>query len=197
MAKAEAARKLPPKKGSKRQRTRAQLIDAAARMIVERGYEATTLDAVAASVGMSRGAIYGNFKDRDDLFLAVLAAHFKPLDPPFRRGATLKEQMRIVGKAVADVIQAPKSRPSLGAELQLYAETHEELRIKLARMTAGAVRAHAGKWLQFLPRKELPMSPEHFIIVVDALIDGLLFQHSLTPKLVTREVIIGAFEALA
>jgi AcrR family transcriptional regulator len=184
-------------KGGKRARTRARLIDAAAKMIVERGYEGTTLEAVAASVGMTRGAIYGNFKNRDDLFLAVLQVHFKPLDPAFKPGATLKTQMRVVGEAVADLIHAPRQRPSLSAELQLYAETHEEMRIKLARLTAAAVRLHADKWLKFLPKDELPMAPDEFIIVVDALIDGLLFQHSLTPELVTRSVIVRAFEALA
>lgn len=181
----------------KRQRTRQRLIDAAARMIAKKGYEATTLENVAASVDMSRGAIYGNFKSRDDLFLAVLIEHFKPLDPPFRRGANLKEQMRIVGEAVVAVLHAPRARPSLTAEFQLYAETHEEMRLRLARITAEAVRKHANKWIEFLPRKELPMPPEQFIVVVDALIDGLLFQRSLTPDLVTDSLIVAAFEALA
>ena len=187
---------LPPR-GGKRERTRSRLIEAAAVMIAERGYELTTLEAVAASVGMTRGAIYGNFKNRDDLFLAVLVSYFRPLDPPFRQGATLKEQMRIVGEAVVAVVRAPKPRPSLAAEFQLYAETHEEMRIRLARITAEAVREHAKRWLVFLPEQDLPMPPEQFIIVVDALIDGLLFQHSLTPDLVTDALIIGAFEALA
>ncbi|HEY4940285.1 MAG TPA: TetR/AcrR family transcriptional regulator [Rhizomicrobium sp.] len=197
MVKAGPSRRAGAVKGDKRSRTRRQLIDAAARMIAVHGYEATTLEAVAASVGMSRGAIYGNFKDRDDLFLAVIALHFKPLAPPFRRGATFKAQMRIIGKAVAALVHAPKSRPSLAAEFQLYAETNERLRIQLARLTAKAVRVHANRWLDFLPRDELPLPPRQFIIVVDALIDGLLFQHSLTPKLVTRRLIVGAFEALA
>lgn len=184
-------------KGAKRERTRAQLIRAAAELIAERGYEATSLEEVAARVGMSRGAIYGNFKNRDQLFLAVLEVYFKPLDPPFRKGATLKEQMRIVGEAVVAVIRAPKARPTLVAELQLYAQTHEDMRVRLARVTAEAVRQHAKKWMQFLPEDELPMPPEQFIVVVDALIDGLLLQHFVTPDLVTDEVIVRAFEALA
>ena len=186
-----------PKGVGKRERTRSRLIEAAGQMIAERGYEATTLEAVASSVGMTRGAIYGNFKNRDDLFVAVLQTYFRPLDPPFRRGATLKEQMRIVGEAVVAVVRAPKARPSLSAELQLYAETHEDMRLRLARITAEAVRQHAKKWLEFLPEDELPMPPEHFIIVVDALIDGLLFQRSVTPDLVTDQVIVAAFVALA
>jgi AcrR family transcriptional regulator len=184
-------------KGGKRERTRAQLIDAAAEMLVERGYEATTLEAVAARVGMSRGAIYGNFKNRDDLFLAVIQDRVQPLDPAFQPGATLKAQMRIVGEAVADLVFAPKSRPSLWTEWQLYAETHETLRVQIAKLTAKALREHTDKWVQFLPQDELPMPLGQFIIIVDALIDGLLFQHSLTPELVTREVIVAGFEALA
>lgn len=186
-----------PSKLGKRARTRAKLIEAAAALIVERGYEATTLEDVAVRIGATRGAVYGSFSSRDELFQAVIETYFKPLDPPFRRGANLKEQMRIVGEAVVAVIRTPAPRPTLVAEFQLYAQTHEEMRVRLARITAQAVKQHAAKWMEFLPEQELPMPPEQFIVVVDALIDGLLLQQLVTPDLVTDEVIVGAFEALA
>ena len=58
-------------KGDKRDRTRAKLLEAARSLIREKGHEHTTLDAIAERAGMTTGAIYGNFKNRDELFLAL------------------------------------------------------------------------------------------------------------------------------
>ena len=69
--------------GGKRARTRQQLIAAAAKVIGEKGYDRTTLEEVAARAGMSRGAIYGNFKDKEQLFLAVIEHHWQPIVPKF------------------------------------------------------------------------------------------------------------------
>ena len=41
------------------------------------------------------------YASRDDLFLAVVDAHLKPVSADFRPGAPLRTQMRILGLAVA------------------------------------------------------------------------------------------------
>src|SRR5262245_54140438 len=56
--------------GGKRLRTRARLIDAAVDVVREKGFYKTTLEEVARRAGMTRGAVYGNFKDKDELLLA-------------------------------------------------------------------------------------------------------------------------------
>ena len=90
-----------PKKPGKRDRTRAALITAAAAVIGEKGYDRTTLEEVATRAGMSRGAIYGNFSDKEELFLAVIERHWQPVLPEFERGAGLKRQLQLLGKAVS------------------------------------------------------------------------------------------------
>ena len=61
-------------KGDKRERTRTALLEAARAVIHEKGYERTTIEEVAKRAGMTTGAIYGNFKNRDELFVALEAA---------------------------------------------------------------------------------------------------------------------------
>src|SRR6185295_1110716 len=95
------ARRRP--KGDKRERTRARLIDAAAAVIGEKGWDRTSLDDVARRAGMTRGAIYGNFSNREELFLAVVQTRWKPVMPHYVPGTTFKQHMRTVGKAVAAV----------------------------------------------------------------------------------------------
>jgi AcrR family transcriptional regulator len=58
-------------KGEKRARTRAALLESARALIREKGYDRTTLEDVARRAGMTSGAIYGNFKNRDELFIAL------------------------------------------------------------------------------------------------------------------------------
>ena len=52
--------------------TRAQLIDVATRLFASRGYDGTSIEAVLAEAGASRGSLYHHFKSKEALFLAVM-----------------------------------------------------------------------------------------------------------------------------
>jgi AcrR family transcriptional regulator len=187
----------PKPRGTKRDRTRAALIAAAARLIADKGYHNTSLEDVAALAGMSRGAIYGNFKDRDELFMAVLRARWTPIIPQFRVGASFKEQMRILARAVIAAAPARKDVAIRALEFQLYALTHAKMRAELEKHSAEAYR-QAEMWLlKFIPASQLPMPASRFVRVLHALIDGLLFERFQTPSEITDEVIISAFDALS
>ena len=54
--------------------TRANLLEAAADVFAERGYDGTTLAAVARRASMTTGAIYSNFHGKEDLLCEVLRA---------------------------------------------------------------------------------------------------------------------------
>jgi AcrR family transcriptional regulator len=51
--------------------TRGALVAAARRLFAERGYAAVGTPEVAAAAGVTRGALYHQFADKSDLFLAV------------------------------------------------------------------------------------------------------------------------------
>jgi AcrR family transcriptional regulator len=86
-------------KGDKRDRTRAKLLEAARSLIREKGHEHATLDAIAERAGMTTGAIYGNFKNRDELFLALGQTYWAPIKPNVRPRATFPEIMRALADA--------------------------------------------------------------------------------------------------
>ena len=52
--------------------TRTRLLDAAEKVFVDRGFHAASVDDVAEEAGYSKGAVYSNFENKDELFLAVL-----------------------------------------------------------------------------------------------------------------------------
>ena len=54
------------------QATRAHLMEVAMRLFAARGYEGTSIEAVLAESGVSRGSLYHHFPGKDALFVAVL-----------------------------------------------------------------------------------------------------------------------------
>jgi AcrR family transcriptional regulator len=61
--------KLTPER--RRQQTRDVLIAAATEVFARRGFEGAALEEIAETAGFTRGAIYKNFDDKEDLFFAV------------------------------------------------------------------------------------------------------------------------------
>src|SRR6516225_3107666 len=90
-------------KGDKRERTRAKLLEAARQLVREKGYEHTTLEAVANRAGMTTGAIYGNFKNREELFVALGQAYWPDIKPEVKPGASFAEIMHALAKATIAV----------------------------------------------------------------------------------------------
>jgi AcrR family transcriptional regulator len=59
----------------RRTRTRARLIESATEVVAEHGFHAATVDRIAQRAGFSVGALYSNFKSKDELFFAVFDGH--------------------------------------------------------------------------------------------------------------------------
>jgi len=55
----------------RRTETRAALIKAAKRLFGDRGFQATTMDDIAAAAEVAKGAVYHHFKTKESLFAAV------------------------------------------------------------------------------------------------------------------------------
>src|ERR1700760_2508290 len=91
-------------KGDKRDRTRAKLLEAARSLIREKGHENTTLEEIAERAGMTTGAIYGNFKNRDELFITLGQTYWPPIKPQVRAGASFREIMHAMAEATIAAI---------------------------------------------------------------------------------------------
>ncbi len=186
-----------PAPGGKRARTRAALIDAAAYIVGQKGFERTSLEDVAARASMTRGAIYGNFKNREDLFLALAQTYWRPVAPPLTPGASFHQKMRELGQALVATLPERRARAVAAASFQLFALTNKTLRARLAKVNGEVYRLAANHVAQTTRAGELPMPPDKLVRALHALTDGLTFLHALTPDLVDEGVILAAFEAMA
>jgi AcrR family transcriptional regulator len=57
------------------QQTRAELVEAARKVFLRRGFHGASLDEISAEAGYTTGAVYSRFAGKDGLFLAVLDDH--------------------------------------------------------------------------------------------------------------------------
>lgn len=184
-------------KGDKRDRTRARLLEAARAIVREKGYARTTLEDVALRAGMTTGAIYGNFKNRDELFIALGQNYWAPVTPRVKPGATFAEVMHAMAEATIEALPE-RTTAAVGRLTGLaYALTSPDLGARVREVTAASYEL-GEQWLRELGEEsELPMPPAQLVRVIHALTEGLVLQRILTPDLCPDEVFYAAFGALA
>src|SRR3954447_13047102 len=192
----ESSRRRQPK-GDKRDRTRAKLLEAARSLIREKGHEHTTLEDIAEKAGMTTGAIYGNFRNRDDLFIALGQTYWAPIKPRVTPGASFPEIMRAMAEATLAALP-DRAAAAVGRLTGLaYTLTHEEMRAQVTEFTAQSY-AFGEQWLRTVTKEDdLPMPADQLVRVLHAMTEGLVFQRLLTPELVPDEIFRAAFGALA
>ena len=88
-------------RSERRARTRAKLLEAAARIYTQRGVDAATLDAVAEEAGFTKGAVYDHFGSKENLLFALLDEHLSE---------EIGEQLTLF-----DAYRDTPGRPAIGA----------------------------------------------------------------------------------
>jgi TetR/AcrR family transcriptional regulator len=93
---------------AKAERTRASILDAAELLFAEKGFAATRLEDVAERVGIRRASIVYYFKDKPELYDAVLANVLSDLygvvEPALRSRAPLLERIDLAVSAWIDFV---------------------------------------------------------------------------------------------
>lgn len=88
-----------------RAETRERILEAARELFVQKGYEATTMRAIAERVEYTPTAIYHHFRDKDALLTELAATDFRALAQAFQRiGAVADpiERLRKIGAAYVE-----------------------------------------------------------------------------------------------
>jgi AcrR family transcriptional regulator len=132
----------------RRQQTREYLLQAAAQVFAERGFHAASLDEVAAAAGFTKGAVYSNFKNKEDLFLALLE------DSYAREMTALKDTIEHsdippearIGDFVSLIGSELDRAPNMGAlylEFHLYALRNPAARARMNELESQDILAIA------------------------------------------------------
>lgn len=129
--------------------TRARIIDAASRVFFAQGLTGASLEDIAHEAGVSRGAVYGHFKNKEAVFQAVFDHADLPLDPfmvatcdETSGGDPLAHLHRQLRERLHDALHR-KSARRFYSIAQMKCEATEQMSGFHERLTLAAMRAEA------------------------------------------------------
>lgn len=191
-------------RAEKQARTRAELLDTAAKVFARRGYKGASVEEIAEEAGYSHGAVYSNFDGKAALFLAVLEEYMAERARELAATqADLAEDapIELRARALADqwMQRFAKDRESflLHMEFVAHAGRDPELaerfgtRSAALRETIAAYIAH----YQELEGIEAELTPGELALILRALGIGLAIEALVSPGAV-REDAYGDFVEL-
>ncbi|MFD8674797.1 TetR/AcrR family transcriptional regulator [Streptomyces seoulensis] len=109
-----------PKSPTKRRPiTRSALTESAWALFTEKGFHTTSISDIVERAGLTRGAFYSNYRDKEEIFLALYDAHADQLLTELREAAAQVE---------------PGDNPVVGIQSRLVGRTEEERRWFLVSM---------------------------------------------------------------
>lgn len=118
------------------------VLAAAAELMLAGGYDNTSMDAVAASAGVSKTTVYAHFSDKDELFKAVMAnaaAEFADHLDLALQGAKGTEPAERLATALVEIVRAGTAPQMLSFYRVLITETERR-----AQLTAGMEEVMTG-----------------------------------------------------
>jgi AcrR family transcriptional regulator len=198
-----AIERLTPER--RRQQTREHLLAAAEQVFSERGFHGATLDEVAAVAGFTKGAVYSNFKNKEDLFVALFKANYDREMEALRE--TLANSETPPESRLSDFValigdQTGQSGGEFGAlyqEFWLYAVRNPTAREPLIRLEDENVRAIAD--IIVAERKRLGIepldSPERAARIISVLFRGISMLRILQPEVADEGLIETAISIVA
>ena len=189
----------------KKAQTRERLIEAAARVFAEKGFATTSLDEVADAAGLTKGAVYSNFENKEDLVRAVLEVHDQRLHSigDDVGAGTRDEQAAVAARQFGDVIAQERAAFLLWIEFlayairnpDIYAEVvarHRAGRRDVARMIEQHQSSETNAWTDI----------EDKALIFDLIGNGLALEKLIDPEAVPDDlfsrlipVLVEAFDA--
>jgi AcrR family transcriptional regulator len=189
----------------RRQQTREYLLRAAAQVFEERGFYGATLDEVAAVAGFTKGAVYSNFKNKEDLFMALFQANYDREMEALR--VTLQASEVPPAARLSDFVRllqdgdrrAGNSFGLLYQEFWLYAARNPAAREQLVRLEDENVRAIAEILQSERARMGLePLaSPDGVARIIAILFHGIGMERILQPERTDDALIEAAISFVA
>jgi AcrR family transcriptional regulator len=177
-------------RAERKAQTRRDLLDAAARVFVDRGFERSSIEAITEEAGYTRGAFYSNFASKAELFAELLQQR---VYETYRKMAAAsaageRQSLRETGERLA-AIQGDGNGHwlfRLWLELLAHAGRDPDFRKLAARFWSTTRRLSAEGIRRAYEEKgsKPPAPPAQLATAMIAMDIGLALQHFVDPKAV-------------
>lgn len=178
--------------------TKSALLKAAEGLFMQVGYEGTQVDEIAKASGMSKGALYGHFKSKEELFLAVYEAKVARSLERLRRqvdGAISPEEKLGAFRNFYIDLAKDRSWALLTLEFKLFAARHPYIKGQLQEIDEAQGQRAGVSLVKVLGPSRRPATD-----ALGAILSALVLEADLEPGVITerrlRSMMGQVFDAL-
>ena len=191
-------------RAEKKAQTRARLLDAAAEVFIERGFQGASVEAICAQAGFTRGAFYSNFESKEEMFVELLQERvyegYREMTRSVPQDLTPVERLRWGAGELRRRYEDPDTSWlfELWLECLAHAARHPEFRSLAATFWSGTRAMNAAAIEQAFEAQgaPLPLESKHLATALTALDIGLAVQHLVDPDEVPLDLYPALYELL-
>jgi TetR/AcrR family acrAB operon transcriptional repressor len=181
--------------------TRNRILDTAERVFLKRGVSRTSLEDIAETAGVTRGAIYWHFKNKADLFEAMMERVSLPMeDMAARTKDDIDDPLQYVRGCALRVLEHVSSDPQSRRVQEIchfkveYVDEMEQLRARHVECRTNAM-ALVERGMRSAARKGLLapwVDPRLAAIGLHAMVVGMIQSWALDPKSLALSKLAGS-----
>ena len=164
--------------------TRTGILDAAERVFAKRGVSHTSLEDIARNAGVTRGAIYWHFKNKSELFTAMVNRVSLPIEDIVARsaGEDADDPLALLKEAAVSALKRTATDPQCQRVFDIvthkceYLEDTAGVRERISHIKCGCVERTEKTIRNAIKRGQLPKNLDARLAAVglDAMIFGLI-----------------------
>ncbi|MBT2562099.1 TetR/AcrR family transcriptional regulator [Pedobacter sp. ISL-68] len=175
---------------TKAEKTRNFIVEKTAPIFNMKGYAGTSLNDITAATGLTKGSIYGNFANKDEVALAAFDYNLKNvssrIDADMNKQVSVKDKLLVYINIYQKFIDGSVSEggcPVLNTAVDAD-DTHPELREKVLKAVLGWKNKIAKLVESGISTKEINAdhNPEQVALTIIAIIEGGIMISRLTAK---------------
>ena len=164
--------------------TRSGILDAAERVFSQRGVSHTSLEDIAGAAGVTRGAIYWHFKNKSELFNAMVNRVMLPIEEIVGRSADddAADPLALLKEAAIGALKRTATDPQCRRVLDIithkceYLEEMADVKERISHIKCGCVETTEKTIRNAIRRGQLPKNLDAHLAAVglDSMIYGLI-----------------------
>ena len=189
---------------SKAERTKEFIIETTAPIFNTKGYAGTSVNDLTKATGLTKGSIYGNFENKDEVALAAFDYNFGKVNAYVKSKITITEnsieRLRAYPRVYRDFLKIPflqSGCPILNTSTEAD-DTHPLLREKAAQALAFWKKSVENQIKRGIGRKEIKpdTNPAEIAVVLMSLIEGAIMQAKVTGKSTELKIAMDYLEKI-
>ena len=164
--------------------TRNAILDAAERVFSERGVSHTSLEDLAKAAGVTRGAIYWHFRNKSDLFTAMVSRVVLPIEDIAADGVAedTEDPLALLKERAVKALKRTATDPQVQRVFDIvthkceYLEDMADVRKRISDLKSGCIERTERTIRNAIKRSQLPKNLDARLAAIglDAMIFGLI-----------------------